>query len=85
MEDMDFMPDPFEDFENPISSSLSCDMFGEQSENLRASASPFYPEKGSAKLDEFTIKHSIAKLRENGTLLTGIKTLIDNLTEDQKA
>lgn len=79
------MQDPFDQFENPMSSSLSCEMLGDSGENLRASASSFYPNKEQDKLDDFTVKHSIAQLRENGTLLTGIKALIDNLSVDHKS
>jgi len=53
----DFMPDGFEQFENASSLEMLC----ESEQNLRASASPFYPEKESGKLDNsFRIKHDLA-------------------------
>jgi hypothetical protein len=51
------MPDGFEQFENASSLELLC----ESDKNLRASASPFYPEKEHDKLDNsFRIKHDLA-------------------------
>jgi hypothetical protein len=61
---MDFIQDPFAQFENPMSSSLDCEemlcMSEEDRKSLRASASPFYPDKEQNKLDAFTIRHSLA-------------------------
>lgn len=88
IEDLDFMQDPFEQFENVIGSSMSCEMLNmsdEERKSLRASASPFYPDKEQNKLDAFTISHSLAQLRDNGTLLIGVTKLIDNLPSADKA
>jgi len=60
---MVFMQDPFEQFENPMGSSMSCEMLNmsdEERKSLRASASPFYPDREQNKLDAFTIRHSLA-------------------------
>ena len=82
------MQDPFEQFENPMGSSMSCEMLNmsdEERKSLRASASPFYPDREQNKLDAFTIRHSLAQLRDDGRLLIGITSLIDNLSTEHKA
>ena len=78
----DFMPDGFEQFENASSLEMLC----ESEQNLRASASPFYPEKESGKLDNsFRIKHDLAQLREDGRLLQAIILIVDRLPSDEQA
>ena len=68
------------------SSSLSAQMFmsDEERKSLRASASPFYPDKFQDKL-VFSVQESIALVRENGGFLEGIKKLLDNLGQDEKS
>ena len=67
------------------SESMSCEALisDEERKSLRASASPFYPDKNTGKLGQFTIRTSLANLRENGSLLSGLTTLIDKLSKEE--
>ena len=59
----------------------------EERKSLRASASPFYPDKMQDKLkcsNSISVQNSIAVLRENGEILVGIKKLLDNLDTEEK-
>ncbi len=58
-------------------------MSDEERRSLRASASPFYPDKLQDKLP-YSVQETIKLVRENGGFLDGIKKLLDNLGLDEK-
>jgi hypothetical protein len=68
------------------SSNMSAQMLmsDEERKSLRASASPFYPDKFQDKIT-FSMQESIEKIREHGGFLEGIKKLLDNLGQEEKS